>query len=391
MRTLLVSGLALAMAAPVLAQTTFTSPSGYLTREGTSYAYYGWNYYANGHTMISDSGLGTKARVIKQIDMRLDSINYTRFTGTGKSWTRVTIDCSDGLRRGDGLVRLYSMNVTSTPTRVYDSKVSLGPILGAQTKRPWGGQSGELSFPFKSSHVYTGKAALIQDWKFNGGKLSNNAAWSGSTARSYPYLDSVATGSVASGRFNGYRPTTSTCKDSSVTRGSGAWTYFSMTNYAKNYTSALYAGKSRIYSYTYYIAKGAPYFTAWGFANASAAGVDIGDACRNMLHIDARLPFVVFPRRSHPTSVLAGYVPGPASNSFLPPMITSAVGVKMAAQSAWTDSRSKLFKLTRAATVTLPGAPMVSQKEIVYSPDQKSTSGNRNFSHYTCPLMRYTN
>jgi hypothetical protein len=129
---------------------------------------------------------------------------------------------------------------------------------------------------------------------------------------------------------------------------------------------------------------------AWGVANASAAGVDIGDACRNMLHIDARLPFVVFPRTSSPTSVLAGYVPGPASNSFLPPMITSAVGVKMAAQSAWTDSRSKLFKLTRAATVTLPGAPMVSQKEIVYSPDQNSRSGNRNVSHLTCPLMRYT-
>ena len=110
------AALILALGAPALAQGTVTSPKGYLTTEGDRFSYW-LGRYAEGRYQVADGELRNQAMAITRIDFRLDNRGYASTIGTGRTWSRVTVDMAE--TDVELLSQNWALNATSTPTHTH--------------------------------------------------------------------------------------------------------------------------------------------------------------------------------------------------------------------------------------------------------------------------------
>ena len=120
---------------------------------------------------------------------------------TGRSWTNIKLDVSE--TDFDKLSASFSQNIIGKQTTVFDSKWTWEGQSGAPLLRPaaWGGPGGKLSFPFQTAWVYSGRKAMLMDYRFRGGALANGVPW-GFNGH-YFFLDGTPTSgfAVASGEL----------------------------------------------------------------------------------------------------------------------------------------------------------------------------------------------
>ena len=162
MQKLTVAGLILVLGVPALGQGMTTSPTGYVAAEGGRFSYY-MGRYAEARYQVGDGELRNKPLAITRIDFRLDNRAYGSTTGTGRTWSRVTVDMSE--TDVELMSQNWALNATSTPTRVFDSRMTWATVTGRPATQPWG----HISFPFKSAWVYSGKDTILADYTFRNG------------------------------------------------------------------------------------------------------------------------------------------------------------------------------------------------------------------------------
>jgi hypothetical protein len=357
MRTLLVSGLALVLAAPVCTQGVLYSPKNLDTKtEGTLYGYY-HGRYPNGHVQYADGENAGKAAVIKSISMRLDARNFTAFLAPGRKWTNVKVSVAEG--SVSSFTTRFSTNMTTTPKVIYNKAWQLPSFVGTPKNRPakYGGTSGEYTLPFDSSWVYTGKGDIVHDWLYSGGTLDNKVNWTNTSSRVY-YFDSYANACATCTIGSTYRyvpttrlnnlGTTRRCNDSAHATSTGAYMLAIASLYPQYYTIHNYRNNLVFYHYSYYTAQEAPVIHAMGF-NTVTAGVDVGTGC-NKFHISG--PMFLFPMATPPASVQASAYTGYRLNFI--PWEKSLANVTAIMQGVWTDSKTNKLQLTQAREFTTP-------------------------------------
>ena len=207
MQKLALTGLILVFGAPLLAQSTATSPTGWTTTAGDRFPNY-LGRYATGRYQVGDGELKGKAIVISQIDLRLDNRTYGTTTGMGRTFKRATLDMSE--TNINEMTGNWDKNMLRTPTRVFDSSMTWASQNGRPTSTPWG----HVSFPFKSAWTYSGQNGMLRDYTFTGGTLTNgDTRWTGNRSSLY-YFDGVYNQDFLTGPGT-YMPTSgNTCNDS---------------------------------------------------------------------------------------------------------------------------------------------------------------------------------
>jgi len=329
--------------APILAQSTTTSPPGHLTTAGSGYSIY-LGRYADGRYQVADGELRGKVLTMSQIDFRLDNRSHTTTTATGHSWTRVTLDMSDTDVASMSVT--YDDNILSTPTRVFDNNMTWPTVTGRPSSTPWG----HVAFPFTRTWVYTGRADMLTDFRFSGGTLANRRAWTGSS-NAYYYFDGIPNQDAISGSGT-YMPTaSSSCNDSAITTTSGAYTYGYATAFHEWYTTYTYRDKLRLYWYSYNTAPGKPVIHVFGLGNGNTAGFNMGARCHS-LYLDTSKPYLLTSRTANEaTNAYSG------ANQIIIPWEKTWQGLTFHVQGAWADSKTSLFSLTRARSFVVPGYP----------------------------------
>lgn len=350
MQKLTVTALIFVLGVPALAQGTTTSPAGYLTTAGNSYSYY-LGRYASGRYQMGDGELKGKPLAITRIDFRLDpGRTYGIGHGMGRTWSRVTLAMSDtdvGEMTND-----WGDNILSTPTRVFDGKMTWATVSGRPSSTPWG----HVSFPFTSAWVYTGKNDMLADYVFTHGRLANSGAWAGSASRFY-YFDNLLNRDFVLGPGS-YMPTASnTCNDSAITRTVGAYTYGHATAFHVNHSTYTYRDKLRLYWFSYYTAPAKPVVHAFGVGPGNSTGINIGARCHR-LYLDTSKPFLLITRTTaESTTAYSG------ANQIIIPWENVWQGRRFHVQGAWTDSSTGLFSLTRARSFVVPAYPTETLKK----------------------------
>jgi hypothetical protein len=378
MQRLILLCLILVFSLPALAQNTTTSPIGLETAGGDHFSYW-MGRYADGRFQVGDGELRNKALTITQIDFRIDNRSYGPTTGTSRTWTRVTVDMSE--TEVERLSQNWVLNATSTPTRVFDSRMTWATINGRPTFQPWG----QISFPFKTAWFYSGKTDMLRDYWFRGGTLANAAPWSGSTSALY-YLDGVTNPDSTTGTGSYMPAADSRCNDSAVTLATGAYAYGVANTYNVNYSTNTYRDKLRVRWYSYYTAPDKPVFQVVGVGVGNTAGVEIGARC-NRLYVDLSKPYLLLSKTAQNT---AEAYSGPTE--IITPWETRLQGLAFHVQAAWADSRSGLFSLTRARSFVVPGYPTQPLKKRMafrYSPESGNAIGPIAWSA-SLPLPRLT-
>ena len=136
------------------------------------------------------------------------------------------------------------------------------------------------------------------------------------------------------------------CRDSAITSNVQAQTYASLQVHGITYSNVQRRDKVVFSLYSYYTAPNAQVITGIGFA-LNPTGLDVGARC-NKLHINIALPWFPMYRRTSGTSAYSGLA------TFVTPWIPSMSGAQVVLQSAWTDSKTNAFSLTRAVRVSFP-------------------------------------
>jgi hypothetical protein len=377
MKPVSILGAALVVASSALAQNVY-SPPGIGSSEDGLYSYYFGRYAAMRYQMVD--GHHTKPAVYKSVALRLDGRSHRSSTAMGRSWTNVTI----ALSKGDhtNVNRTFSANITGTPTRVFSGSVTWKSQNGFPTNRPatWGANG--AVFPFgtggtSSTYLHLSGDILV-DTAFTGGKLANNATFSGTRGYSY-YHDgpgSATSSSSGPGRYipstRLNRTSTMPCNDTSMTRTFGAYTYALATAYGGQYSLINYRNMLRWYSYSYYCGYNNPVIHGVG-VSAIEPGVDLGTGC-NKLHVGnlaATYGYVTLPQSGN-SSGYTGY------RYQLIPHNAAYVGIKAVVQGAFADSKDNSFKLTQAYEREIPGL-MPKQnpnRTAVWAYSATATSGN---------------
>ncbi|MHC4899876.1 MAG: hypothetical protein ACYTGW_22520 [Planctomycetota bacterium] len=396
MKRQLIYGLGLLLAAPLCAQAKMIySPQNLATTEGQYYSYYFLRYSASRFQNVDGENRG-KAASITHVSMRLDNRSYSTSTGQGRSWSNLTVKVSEGDL--DTFSNTFASNAKSTPTTVFNNAWKVPAVTGTPLLKPavWGGLKNEYTIAFSTAWVYTGKADILTDWQYSGGKMDNGAAWTGSRGYSY-YLDGYGNGDTGSiSRTLKYIPSTrlnnnstgvtGRCNDSAQTRTSGSYVYVNAWVYGNNYSNRGWANKLRFYQYSYYTAFDAPVLHGITFEN-DPAGVDMGTGC-NKLHVKG--PMVVVPMTTFPSQINNSGYTGYAE-TFVP-WEPGLANLKATVQGAWTDSKTSAFNLTQAAEVTLPpAAPVPLPKRMAnYNYNGTSTTGSTTSSYVYNPVFAYT-
>jgi len=378
MQQLTAACLILSLCAPVLAQSTITSPPGYLTTAGSNVSVY-LGRYADGRYQVADGELRGKALTMSQIDFRLDNRSHTTATASGRSWSRVTLDMSDTDVAAMSVT--YDDNTLSTPTRVFDNKMTWPTVTGRPGSTPWG----HVAFPFTRAWVYTGKHDMLTDFRFAGGTLANSRAWTGSSAVAY-YFDGIPNQDARSGGGAYMPPAANNCNDSALTATTGAYAYGIAHVFHLYHTTYTYRDKLRLYWYSYYTAPGKPVVHAFGLGSGNTAGFNMGARCHR-LYLDTSQPFLLIPRTADETTTAYS-----GATQILIPWEKTWQGITFHLQGAWADSSTSAFSLTRARSFSVPAYPTaILKKRFLFHYLPARTTGVGPYSTYTAlPLPRIT-
>jgi hypothetical protein len=388
MKTQLIYGLGLLLAAQVCAQSALYSPKSMASTEGQFYGYAFLRYSDQRIQNVDGENRGTAA-AITSISFRLDNrSHYSALTG-GRTWSNVTMKVSEG--DVANFTTNFANNTKTTPTTVYNKAWGVPLVIGFPLLKPavWGGLKGEYTIPFSTAWVYTGKGDILTDWKFTGGKLANNVVWATNSARNY-YLDGYGnfmtpTGStgyihqkyIPAVRLNNNSlGVTGRCNDSAHTTTTGAYYYNYAYLYAKYYSNRSWSDKMRFYSQSYYTAPGAPVIHAYA-VQVDVAGLDLGTGC-NKLHVKG------------PLFLVMGYT-NPAANSTngysgyyetFVPFLNVFRGLDMIGQAAWADSKSGALNLSWAHHIKLPDPQPAPKRSATYHYIGTNTTGFGPYTNY---------
>jgi len=363
---MLVAASVLVVTVPAVGQSNvLSSPPGYFSKEGEqSSAFFG--AYAVQRYQIGDGHLRGKKTTLVRLSLRHDCWDYDQdHGGLGRTWTQVTLALAE--TDVSKFQSTFALNQLTTPTAVHSGQVKWPTFTGLPKNCPAPlGDGGNLRFPFRTGYVFSGNNDLLLDFTFQGGTLANSMSW-GSAAIFY-YLDSANQGTKTGMRLRFLG--SASCKDSSQT--SAALCRIGAE------VSATGNGNSVTFSLgSQWTAPNKPVIKAIGVVG-STVGTDIG-ACNRLYTTPFFYDF---------QTALPGFG---FSFTFFPPLRwnTSFAGITLWSQAAWDDSKSKVFRLTRASRGRIPTQPMVSTKLRAVETPQLISTGNLQDNHIYLPLVFY--
>ena len=94
-------------------QTAYSSPDGFLTKEGKSAAYI-FGEYPEPRIMMFDGEMRNKVIVMNEVAFRHDYRDYSPYNGAARSWTNISLDIS--YCDYSKLDTVFTLNPTSTPS-----------------------------------------------------------------------------------------------------------------------------------------------------------------------------------------------------------------------------------------------------------------------------------
>jgi hypothetical protein len=346
-----------ALGTTLLAQSV-TSPKGFESTEGGNFAHI-FGRYADGRFQFAEGDLRGKALNITSISYRLDHRNHNTDTAMGRKWTTVILHAAEC--NYNTFSQQWNRNALSTPTQVFRAALHWQSQTGTPLLKPatWGGLKKDLVFPFSSPFKFSGQNDLLLDYDFAGGVLDNSGSWAFTDPRFY-YLDgeSIST-SPRSGTTTSF-PISNPCADSALSQFPGAAATVAAITYADNDPDIRYRGKLRVYHETVYTAPNAPVLQTLGLFGLSF-GLPVGAQCNN-LYVNTGQPWI-------PVYRAADQNGASGRSEYVIPWLSLYGGLQLWTQGAWTDSKSKIFSLTRAGMVVIPGGKppsVVPRKKVVF-------------------------
>jgi hypothetical protein len=320
-----------------------SSPPQFLTIEagtgGAPLASSFFGGYADYETQIFDGyHRGGGVKLISQIEHRIDYRNY-KTAIAARTWATVALHMSDGTWDGP-MYPVFSANTQSTPTMVFSGSANWPALSGfpnGMTKpNPWGAQ---VKFPFATVWATTGAKDILQHFKFSGGTLANNAAWTG---RNNYLLDADRYTAAGRGYYYVYGGPWN-CIDSYQSAFGYAYTY--AVAYAKNAFNATYNDKLTIDTRSYRTGPSALVLQAYALksANLTLPGI----ACQK-LSVDVTQS-IIFTAVAN----FGGY----SARRFTAPWNPLFKGMRLYMQAAWSDSVTKETKLSRPAFTIILDQP----------------------------------
>lgn len=370
------------LCAPGLAQQHVTSPPGFLNIEGNSGAN-AFGAFRDGHFMTFDGGFRGKAMTIKGLAFRNDNRLNTPSSTMGRSWTDVQISASECDTAK--LSATFTRNPTTTPTLVHSASVSWPTLLGKPLSLPakW-----DLSFPFNTSWVHSGKADICLDFRFFGGTLLNNGTWSGSRWQNY-FLDSVSfpTFGFAESVELGTSGLAGGCNDRGVSHLRGAQVTSTCSHYGSAYPTASFRNNVRLSQVGKDFATSAPVFTVLGLRSVASGWSFPGVYC-NKVYIDTTMPMALFPQVSDSSGALPTQDFGSGPNGA--PASAGTAGVEFVTQAVWNDSKTKNPMFSSAAKIIVPKKPVDHKRSILYTWSPTRTSGAMESGPEYNAIARYT-
>ncbi|MHC4514669.1 MAG: hypothetical protein ACYTGW_02015 [Planctomycetota bacterium] len=373
----------LAAAAPLSAQGgTIVSPAALANVEGNNGAYY-LGGYSNSRFQYAEGELRGKALSITEVAFRLDGTNHNTSTAMGRKWTQVTLHVAD--TDWTKMTSTFSKNALTTPVQVFNSAVAWPSKVGTPFFIPTA-FGAPYAFPFKSPHAFSGKSDLLLDFRLSGGTMDNAAAWSTSRFYGY-YLDGNNDNTTYRSKQTLYPATIPNprCRDSAITSNQQAHTFADLYVYGDTYSNVAWRGQVRFVLYSYYTAPNARVIAAIGFAG-HPKGINLGANC-NPLFVNLNVPWFALGRTTINSSGYSGSV------EFILPWQSGMANVPVWVQSAWADSKTNAFSLTRAMSVVFPkDRPWPARKVCVYhyTGTAKNGYGPNIGTYYLNPVMRVT-
>ena len=352
MKTKITACTGLLLCPQLVAQGSFTTPPGGLTKEGSGYSFFagGWSRM---RLQQADDMHRDAAATIEQMAWRLDNRSHDSSTAMGRTWSNMTLTMSEQTNFAT-MSRTFAANVGASPTVVFSNKWTWPTQVGTPLVRPdvWGGSKGQLRVPFTKPWVYSGKNAILADYTFKNGALANGAGFgTGFSLPDHPYYLDSAYISTDPKQGTGERLLPfppHRCQDSAITfyPGPAVATAYSYAHGAASPTVTL-RGKVEFVHYSYATAPAAPVIHALGAAG-SKTGVLIGARC-NRLYVDFNKPvfLLAFMTSSRGDSGKMGWVA---------PWNEKLASRSIWLQAAWLESKTKAFSLTTPAHVWLPDA-----------------------------------
>jgi hypothetical protein len=335
------------------------SPRGLLSTEGRAASWF-FGAYNSSRFMYLDSELRGKGGLIKEVAYRADYRAHNSVLEIGRSWSRVTVDLSDCDRTKASTT--FSLNPTSTPTRVFSGAAAWPTLSGFPHSQPapFGATNGRLRFPFQRNWVYSGTTDICLDVDFDGGTLANGGGWNNGQQRPY-YLDGYgqAPDSVhgATAQY-GRSLTSGGCVSQGAYNGWGGYAKVDSTTFTPN--SPQHPNSTRVTVTTLGTTPNQPLVLVLS-TGGSPAGVPFPGVTCNRLHLDLAVPYVTTIRQPSPPYGLTNF--DFAIFTYQPAL----AGRPLYLQGAWTDPGTKGLMLTNGARTTVPAMPMARLRTCVYT------------------------
>ena len=376
----------LALSPVIPCQGSFTSPAGWETVEGTAWFHNAIGSFDDARFMLMDHELRGRAMTFKGIAFRPDYRPYTIQNGMGRSWASVTIDLSEC--KYDTPSRTFSVNPTTTPTRVFAAPVAWPTQSGSPASKP---AAWAMSFPF-APWSYSGVDDVCFDFRMTGGVLANGASWTNQQiyeldgVRSNPANSNITTTASTdlgqSGSGQG-------CIDGGATTNNGANITTRSTTYGPDYINGALRERVVFSQSGSGFGPNANVVTALGFNLVSGGTPFPGVGC-NKLYLDPNAPLLLFAQQA----LSAGALPKTyfASTHLGFPYVASAAGMTLATQAAWDDTVNKELRLsnaTRNKINLIPKGYILARHAVGYA--RPSTNPLAAVVQHTGTIWRLTN
>lgn len=334
--------------------------------------------------MAFDGELRGKPGLIKSIAYRTDYLARTT-SEIGRAWENVTVylsDCDPSKASAT-----FSLNSTSTPTRVFSGTAAWPTLNGDPGSRPapWGAASGGLQFPFARAWGYAGTKDICLDYKFGGGTLVNGGSWSSLVPPVY-YLDGFSTPPHTMSFGAETRHGKSLGNGGCMATGSiyGMAGFASMITQTNSSAATSNPGQFLLSLITVFTETKRAVIHAVGFGGSAAGVVFPGVTC-NRLYINPSQPTLFVSNIASPPYRLTSLTLGPTN--YLP----ARVGVPIWFQAAWADSVSGALLLTNASQNAVSKTPQVRTRAAVYTSMPTNATGAGPFiDTWYNPVCRFT-